>query len=60
MDEAGRMIWVGNGWRLARGIREIRRGLNKGKVEAKYLKGSKIKKIIIRSSAIKDFQNGGK
>jgi len=43
------LVWINNGFRLARGIREIRRGKNKGKLEVKYLKGSRIKKTIIQN-----------
>ena len=54
-----KMAWIYNGWRLAREVREIRRGKNKGKFEIKYKKGYKLKKTIISADAIREGQING-
>jgi hypothetical protein len=46
------MAWIGNGFHLVRAIREIRRGKNKGRFEIKYLRGRKIKKLILSRDMI--------
>jgi len=53
-EGSGYMVWVNNGFRLARGLRQIRRGRNKGKYEVKYLKGSRIKRAIVRKDVISE------
>jgi hypothetical protein len=42
-----------NGWHMVREMRRIRRGRNKGKFEVKYLKGTRLKKIIVPQNQLR-------
>ena len=48
-----RRVWIKNGFRLARAVREIRRGKNKGKFEVGYLKGTRLRKVLVAACDLK-------